>query len=76
MARGFSERRNLHNVCGALDGKHVAVKCPTGSGSIYYNYKKFYSIVLMALVDSQYRFLFVDVGAQGSTSDGGVFRGT
>ena len=76
VARGFSERWNLHNVCGALDGKHVAVKCPPGSGSIYYNYKKFYSIVLMALVDSQYMFLFVDVGAQGITSDGGVFRGT
>ena len=30
----------------------------------------------MALVDSQYMFLFVDVGAQGITSDGGVFRGT
>ena len=76
VARCFSERWNLHNVCGALDGKHVAVKCPPGSGSIYYNYKKFYPVVLMALVDSQYRFLFVDVGAQGSTSDGGVFRGS
>jgi hypothetical protein len=30
----------------------------------------------MALMDSQYIFHFVDVGAQGSTSDGGVFRGT
>ena len=59
-----------------LWGNHVAVKCPPGSGSIYYNYKKFYSIVLMALVDSQYRLLFVDVGAQGSISDGGVFSGT
>ena len=30
----------------------------------------------MALMDSQYIFHFVDMGAQGSTSDRGVFRGT
>ena len=72
VARGISDRWNFYNVCGALDGKHVAVKWPTGSGSIYFIFKKFYSIVLMALMDSQYIFHFVDVGAQGSTSDGGV----
>ena len=36
--------------------------------------KGYFSIVLLALVDYNYKFLFVDVGCQGSISDGGVYR--
>jgi len=47
---------------------------PKNSGSEFYNYKGFFSIVLLALVDYDYRFIFVDVGCQGRISDGGVYR--
>lgn len=32
--------------------------------------------MLMALVDSNYKFIFADIGGQGRISDGGIFRNT
>ncbi|CAH2012849.1 unnamed protein product [Acanthoscelides obtectus] len=61
---------------GSIDGKHVQILSPIHSGTEFYNYKHTFSIVLMALVDKKYRFLYADVGCQGRISDGGVFRNT
>ena len=74
IAEEFTRRWQFHHCIGALDGKHVAIKCPKNGGSIFYNYKGYHSIILMALVDGDYKFSWVDVGANGSASDCQVFN--
>lgn len=76
VADAFEQRWNFPHVIGALDGKHIRLTSPPSSGSYFYNYKGFYSIILMALVNAKYEFIFVDVGAEGKASDGGVWRKT
>ncbi len=41
---------------------------------MYFNYKKYYSILLFALVDADYRLMFMDIGAEGSCNDAGIFN--
>ena len=44
------------------------------SVSLFYNYKGLYSIVILTLVDANYRFIYVDVGAYGAHTNFGIFR--
>ena len=74
VARRSSERWQFPNCIGACDGKHISIKHPDNSGSEFYNYKGFFSIVLLAIVNYDYEFLYIDVGCQGRISDGGVYR--
>ncbi|XP_041369872.1 putative nuclease HARBI1 [Gigantopelta aegis] len=74
IAKHFGDRWQLHNCVGALDGKHIAIQCPRRGGSLYYNYKGYHTIILMALVDADYKFIWAEVGSNGSAGDAQVFN--
>lgn len=53
IANGFQERWQFPHVLGAMDKKHVVLQAPFNSGTEYYNYKHFLSIVMFLTVSAQ-----------------------
>ena len=68
----YEREWNFPHTLGSIDGKHIRISAPAFGGSKFYNYKGFHSIVLMAIANANYEFIFVQSGAEGSNSDGGI----
>ncbi|XP_066028735.1 uncharacterized protein [Pocillopora verrucosa] len=63
----------------AIDGCHISIKCPPGgleSSKEYHNFKNFYSIVLMGMVDAKYRFVWASCGYPGNSHDSIIMQST
>lgn len=76
IANGFKKSTQFPNCLGAVDGKHIRVNRFPHSGSMNLNYNGYFSIVLMAVADSDYKFTYVDIGAYGKDCDSSVFQRT
>jgi hypothetical protein len=61
------------NCIGAIDGKHIEIQTPCKIGSIFFNYKNIFSVLLFTLVDASYKFTIIDFSGHGKSSDGGLF---
>jgi hypothetical protein len=56
ISSGSQTRVNFFHCTGTIDVKHIRIKNPSNSGSI------FFSIILLAVVNSEFRFLYVSFG--------------
>ncbi|KAF0687727.1 protein ANTAGONIST OF LIKE HETEROCHROMATIN PROTEIN 1-like, partial [Aphis craccivora] len=65
----FWTKWNFPNCILAIDGKHVRIRCPNNSGSLFFNHKDYFSTVLLAMVDANYKFVAIDVGSYGKEGD-------
>ena len=73
-AKDYEDLWQFPHCVGAVDGKHVVIRKPSYSGSQFYNYKKTFSTVLLAVVDADYKFTVVDIGSCGKFSDGSILH--
>lgn len=55
-----------------MDGKHVIITKPADPGTVYRNYKKSFSVILIAVADAKHKFLHINIGALGSHGDAGL----
>jgi len=74
IAEKFAATTHFPNCLRAIDGKHIRIQKPCSTGSEFMNYKIFFSVILMAVVDVEYCFTSVDIGSYGSASDSHVFE--
>lgn len=57
-----------------MDGKHVRIRKPPHSNSLFFNYKRHFSTSLFAICDHRYRLTYVDIGSYGTQADGGIYN--
>ncbi|XP_050515105.1 uncharacterized protein LOC126890290 [Diabrotica virgifera virgifera] len=76
VATQFNNLWNFPQCTGVMDGKHIMIQSPEHSGSDYFNYKSFFSIMLFIVANANYEVLYMNFGCQGRISDGGVYENT
>jgi len=69
----FFTLSNSPNCCGAVEGKHIFIRCPSKTVYEFYNYKKDYSAILLAIADANYKYIYIDVGTNGRVNETLVF---
>lgn len=74
VSRKFEDTWDFPHCLGSIGGKHILLQAPFNSGSTGSSDKSQVSIVLMAVVDADYNFIFADVVCQEGISDGGLFK--
>lgn len=75
----MDEFRQFPCCWASIDGCHIPIKCPPGGLEAckeYHNFKNFYSIVLMGVVDSHYRFVWGSCEFPRDSHDAVIFRST
>lgn len=70
----FYAKRGIPNVMGAIDCTHIKIEKPNENTRDYCNRKKYFSVNLQAVVDTNMKFTNIYCGQPGSLHDARVLR--
>ncbi len=73
-AREFADYWGYPCCIGSIDGCHIPISPPKDDAIDYYNYKGWYSCVLLGVCDAKYRFTYFHLGTPGKSNDSFIFR--
>ena len=73
VVAGFRNRWGFPQCAAAVDGTHIPIIAPNEYHADYHNRKGWYSILMQAVVDHDYRFTDVYIGWPGRVHDARVF---
>ena len=74
ISETFLSRWNSPNCLGAIEGNHIQIRPPPDTGSEYFNYKKTFSIILLAIAVPDCECMYADIGSNGRMNDSGVWN--
>ncbi|XP_069622611.1 uncharacterized protein [Ranitomeya imitator] len=69
IVEGFYANSQFPNCLGALGGKRIRVKWPPLCAPQYHNSELFFSVLVLGLVDSNYRFITISIQSCESSND-------
>lgn len=73
IAEEFWTKWNFPNCTGAIDGKQYEYFVQENQDHYFLITEIFFSVVLLAIVDANCKFVFVDIGAYGKEVDSEIF---
>ena len=68
----FDEAHEFPDVLGCVDGSHIPTATPMENRDDCWCYKKFYSIIILAVCDTERRFIYFGIGSPGTESAAAV----
>ena len=73
-ASAFDEAHEFPDVLRRVDGSHIPIVALMEHHDDYWCYKKFYSIILIGVCDTERRFTYFNIGSPGREPEGGVYK--
>ena len=66
LADDWYQRWKFPHTLRSIEERYMACKTPANSKSTYYNYKDIFSVILFTMVDSDYKFIYIEASDKGS----------
>ena len=69
ISETFQSRWSFPDCLGLIDGKYIQIRLPPGTASEYFNCKKNFSLISLAIARPDYECIYADIGSNRRMND-------